>query len=199
MKRVPVWLRALIPAVLIAIWLAAGAVGGPYFGRVDEVSSNDQTSYLPASAEATQVQKLLGEFSDSGVIPAIVLFSSDDTLTTSDQTFLDSVGESIGSVDGVADGISPAIPSDDGKAVEFVVPIAEEGAGDTVEALRTLLAEETPDSLSHYVTGPAGFTADLVAAFAGIDGILLLTALAAVFLILLIVYRSPAAVATGRR
>ena len=191
MKRVPVWLRALIPAVLIVIWLAAGAVGGPYFGRVGEVSSNDQTSYLPASAEATKVQALLGEFGDSGVIPAIVLFSSGTTLTDADRTFLDGIGDSIAGVDGVADGISPAIGSEDGRAVEFVVPIDEDGAGDTVEALRTLLADRTPEGLGHYVTGPAGFTADLVAAFAGIDGILLLVALAAVFLILLIVYRSP--------
>jgi RND superfamily putative drug exporter len=41
-----------------------------------------------------------------------------------------------------------------------------------------------------YVTGPAGLAADLTAAFAGIDGILLLVALGAVFVILLIVYRS---------
>ena len=41
-----------------------------------------------------------------------------------------------------------------------------------------------------FVTGPAGLAADLVSAFAGIDGILLLVALAAVFVILLIVYRS---------
>ena len=40
------------------------------------------------------------------------------------------------------------------------------------------------------MTGPAGLTADLVSAFAGIDGILLLVALGAVFVILLIVYRS---------
>jgi RND superfamily putative drug exporter len=190
-KRVPVWLRALIPAVLIAVWLGAGAVGGPYFGRVDEVSSNDQTSYLPASAEATQVQKLLGDFSDDGVIPAIVLFSDEAGLSDDDLEFVAGVGESIAEVDGVADGISPAIPSDDGEAVEFVVPIDEAGAGDTVEALRALLTGETPDGLGHYVTGPAGFTADLVDAFAGIDGILLLVALAAVFVILLIVYRSP--------
>ena len=41
-----------------------------------------------------------------------------------------------------------------------------------------------------YVTGPAGLAADLTAAFGGIDGILLLVALGAVFVILLIVYRS---------
>jgi len=41
-----------------------------------------------------------------------------------------------------------------------------------------------------YVTGPAGFTADLVAGFSGIDGLLLGVALLAVFIILILVYRS---------
>ena len=48
-----------------------------------------------------------------------------------------------------------------------------------------------PSGLTPYVTGPGGVTADFVTAFAGIDGILLGVALGVVFLILLIVYRSP--------
>src|SRR5690625_3774403 len=49
---VPRPLRVIVPALLILIWLTAGAIGGPYFGRVDEVTSNDQTTFLPESAEA---------------------------------------------------------------------------------------------------------------------------------------------------
>ena len=45
--------------------------------------------------------------------------------------------------------------------------------------------------LQAWVTGPAGFVADLVTAFGGIDGVLLLVALGAVLLILVVVYRSP--------
>src|SRR5699024_7760894 len=41
-----------------------------------------------------------------------------------------------------------------------------------------------------YVSGPAGFSADLANAFAGIDGILLLVALAAVLVLLVVVYRA---------
>ena len=44
------------------------------------------------------------------------------------------------------------------------------------------LVEALPDGLDVAVTGPAGFTADLAAGFAGIDGILLLVALAAYIL-----------------
>ncbi|MGO3311140.1 MAG: MMPL family transporter, partial [Brevibacterium aurantiacum] len=52
-------------------------------------------------------------------------------------------------------------------------------------------ANSMPASADVYVTGPGGFSADLTEAFAGIDGILLLVALIAVFVILIIVYRSP--------
>ena len=62
---------------------------------------------------------------------------------------------------------------------------------DVVEEIRTLVAEDLPTALEGWVTGPAGFTADLVEGFPGIDGLLLIVALIAVFVILVIVYRSP--------
>ena len=70
-----------MPALIISAWLAAAAVGGPYFARVEEVSSNDATAYLPESAEATTVQRQLGDFVGTGSIPAVVVFTSDDPLT----------------------------------------------------------------------------------------------------------------------
>src|SRR5690606_11837656 len=56
--------------------------------------------------------------------------------------------------------------------------------------LRETLRAELPDGVDVYLTGPAGFSSDLVSAFAGIDGLLLGVALAAVLVILIIVYRS---------
>ena len=64
------FLRILIPTVLIAAWLAAGAIGGPYFGASTRSRPNDQASYLPASADATQVSELLPEFAGGDDIPA---------------------------------------------------------------------------------------------------------------------------------
>src|SRR5207237_1031634 len=52
-------------------------------------------------------------------------------------------------------------------------------------------ADLAAPGLHAYVTGPGGLTADLVTAFGGIDGRLLGVALVAVFVILLLVYRSP--------
>ncbi|MET1043069.1 MAG: efflux RND transporter permease subunit [Microbacteriaceae bacterium] len=191
-SRVPRWLRALIPAVLILVWFAAAAIGGPYFGRVDEVSSNDQTSYLPASADATEVQALLPEFSDSDAIPAIVLYTSDNELTDADVAEITAASEGFADLEGVTGDVSPVITSDDGRAAQVFVPISSDATvADAVAELRDAANDSLPGGVTVYVTGPAGFTSDLVAAFAGIDGLLLLVALATVFIILLLVYRSP--------
>lgn len=88
----------------------------------------------------------------------------------------------------------------DADAADAVVGADEESVTEAFVAdLRQTFADElgaTADSagelgLHAWVTGPAGFVADLVTAFGGIDGILLLVALAAVLLILVVVYRSP--------
>lgn len=190
-SRVPKWVRVLLPAVLILVWLAGAGIGGPYFGKVSEVASNDQTSYLPSSADATQVQALFGEFNDSEAIPAVVVFVSESELTESDIDRLQTAVDDLTSIEGVADEISPLIPSEDGLALEAFVPIDSNGdIADAVVAISDELNASAPDGVQAYVTGPAGFTADLVQGFAGIDGLLLLVALAAVFVILIIVYRS---------
>lgn len=185
------WARALLPALLILAWLIGAGLGGPLFGKVSEVSSNDQTSYLPSSADATAVQEKLGEFNDSDAIPSIVVFVGDDELDEDQLTAIDEAIADAVDIDGVGDEVSPGIPSDDGRAVQAFVPIfSDADLGDTVNALGEQLREEAPEGITVYVTGPAGFSADLVAGFAGIDGLLLGVALLAVFVILVLVYRS---------
>src|SRR5690606_29765907 len=185
------WLRLMVPTVLIVLWLAAAGIGGPYFGRVGEVSSNDPTAYLPDSAEATVVQRSLGRFLGSGAIPAVVVFASESPLTSAD---LAAIGERLAAVaglPGVAGELSPAIPSADTLAAQAFIPVAaDDQLGDTVERLAAELRSGLDPSISVYVTGPAGFSATLISAFSGIDGLLLIVALAAVLVILLLVYRS---------
>mgnify|MGYP003556258741 CR=1 FL=1 len=190
-SSVPKWLRITLPAVLILVWLVGASIGGPYFGKVSEVSSNDQTTYLPSSSEATKVQQLRGEFSTSDAIPAVVVFTSPDTLTADQLSAISDELAALEGTEGIADGVSPALPSDDGKAVQAFVPIdSTSDIGDVVSALSTTLRAAAPDGVTVYVTGPAGFTADLIEGFSGIDGILLGVAILAVFIILILVYRS---------
>ncbi|TFB15595.1 MMPL family transporter [Microbacterium sp. 3H14] len=185
------WVRVFLPVALILVWLVGASLGGPLFGKVDEVSSNDQTTYLPESAQATEVQQLLGEFNDSDSIPAIAVFTSDDALTSSE---LDAISDAVAdapNVEGVGDDVSPALPSEDGKAVQAFIPIESDAElADATAALGDELRGAVPDGITVYITGPAGFSADLVAGFAGIDGLLLGVALLAVLIILVLVYRS---------
>src|SRR5690625_4753847 len=96
----------------------------------------------------------------------------------------------------------PVIPSEDGLAVLVPVSLAADQADEQVGGERAALAlvdtlreqSEAPladAGLTGWVTGPAASIADLVSAFAGIDGILLGVALLVVLIILAVVYRSP--------
>ncbi|HEU4807473.1 MAG TPA: MMPL family transporter, partial [Homoserinimonas sp.] len=191
--RVPRWLRILIPVVLALAWLAVAGVGGSSFGEVNDVATNDRTQQLPSSAEATVVERLQDGFRDGDVIPAVVVYERDGGLTDTDTRLISQQADHLSSIEGVkADSVSPAVFSDDGEAAELFVSLNTDSEVDTtVGALRDYLAENSDAGLTALVTGPAGLTADIVDAFSGIDGILLLVALAAVLIILIVVYRSP--------
>jgi RND superfamily putative drug exporter len=191
-RRLPRLLRLVLPPVLILVWLLGAAVGGPYFGRVDEVSSNDATAYLPDSAEATEVSHLAPEFTGSDAIPAIIVITSPEQIDEDTTARITDSLEELSSLDGVGSEISPALPSEDGLAVQAFVPLDPDADLGAVTAdVADTLAADLPDSLDAHVTGPAGFSADLGEAFAGIDGLLLGVALSAVFVILVLVHRSP--------
>ncbi|ALX67402.1 MMPL family transporter [Microbacterium sp. XT11] len=188
--RRALWARVLVPSLLILAWVTAAGLGGPLFGKVDEVSSNDRTAYLPESADATQVQEVLGEFVDSDAIPAIAVFVGDGELSGDDLAAISDAVDSTAELGGVDADVSPAIPSDDGSAAQAFIPIRSDAdLSDTVNEVATHLREALPGVTVH-ITGPAGFSADLVAGFAGIDGLLLGVALLAVLVILVLVYRS---------
>ncbi|MFI2364504.1 MMPL family transporter [Promicromonospora sp. NPDC019610] len=190
-SRVPRWLRVTLPAVLILVWLVGASVGGPYFGRIDEVSSNDRTAYLPETAEATEVQERLSGFTEGDAIPALVVFVAPDELSDDDLTAIGDRLTAVADLEVVDGDVSPAIPSDDGVAAQAFVPLSGDAdVGEATAELRETLGEDLPAGVDLYITGPAGFSSDLVSAFAGIDGILLGVALAAVLVILIIVYRS---------
>ncbi|MDO4919699.1 MMPL family transporter [Kocuria sp.] len=184
-------LRWLVPVLLVLAWLGVMGVGGPTFGKVSDVVSNSQADFLPVDSQATRVQDRLGEFRDSEGVPAIVVVESQQALTDAQRDKLADTARSFENTDGVLE-VSPVIPSQDGKAAELVVVVDSDAeTGDVVEQLHDRLAQDTPEGLTAYVSGPAGLVADLSEAFSGIDGLLLLVALVAVLVILVVVYRSP--------
>ncbi|MHA7154154.1 MMPL family transporter [Arthrobacter sp. TMN-50] len=191
------WLRVLLPAVVVLIWLIGAAFGGPTFGKLEEVSSNDQASFLPASAESTEAGELQAQFTDSDALPAVIVVESATEIPLAELGPYEELATSLAAVDGLeaVEAVGPTVigpvPSEDSFAIQYIAFVAD-GAelGGVVESLRDVLTAEIPEGTTGYVTGPAGFATDLVSAFGGIDGLLLGVALLAVFVILLAVYRS---------
>jgi RND superfamily putative drug exporter len=188
MRRIRWW----VPALLVVVWLGLGAAGGPYTGRLADVATNDNASFLPESAEATEVEHLQRQFSDRQVFPAVVVAERKSGITQADRDFLAGRASAVAKIDGVGGPAAPPETSDDGKAAQLVVLVeAGHDPGEVVTEVRAELAKGRPDGLTILVTGPGGVIADLVVAFSGIDGLLLVVAGLVVIVILVVVYRSP--------
>jgi RND superfamily putative drug exporter len=185
--------RRLVPVLGIVLWLVVGGALGPYGGRLSEVSTDDQASFLPESAESTRVNDLRKGFDRSETMPAVIVWVAEEDREVSAGQRAQAVRALAGAVrtPGVAGKASPVIPSDDRRALEAVVPLeADLGreTGAAVDAIRD--AAGKVEGMRVHIAGPAAGQADLMGAFAGIDGVLLGVALIVVLLILLVVYRS---------
>jgi RND superfamily putative drug exporter len=200
--------------LVVIAWFIITGVFGPLFGKLTSVQENNNSSFLPKGAEATQASEVIQTFSgkDSFNFPTLILFEGDVTPKTiaAVNDHLAKVGDL--TLDGTSAKISEYLapnqqitvfPSQDGKAILGNIPldgnsIAKLLPNDKpvlpaiVDALRADIKPiAEANGLTHYVTGPGGLLGDLFGAFGTLDSSLLLTTLAVVAIILIVVYRSP--------
>ncbi len=181
------WVLGLWVVILVLAFAPAGKLTG--------VQENDAVAWLPGDAESTEVLHASEAFQSSDEIPAVVIYERRDGSTPADAAAIAGQVERFDAIEGVErDSVGP-IPSEDGQAFSVVVPINPssggwESLGVAVKEIREI-AGATPAGMSVHVTGPGGFAADSSAAFEGIDGKLLYSAMAVVVVILLLTYRSP--------
>ncbi|MEU3682154.1 MMPL family transporter [Streptomyces sp. NPDC030592] len=186
--------RWLVPVLLLLVWLVVGGALGPYAGKLGEVATNDQASFLPRSAESTRVVEEQKAFQQDETLPVIVVWTADGDGDAAVTTHRQAATRSVAGLEGdpgIVGSASPAVPSDDGRALQAVVQVEP----DLGERLPDVLADigdaagQVPGTRAQ-LAGPAASQADLSDAFAGIDGLLLAVALVTVLVILLLVYRS---------
>ncbi|WP_328897975.1 MMPL family transporter [Streptomyces sp. NBC_00236] len=184
--------RWLVPVALLVVWLGIGGTLGPYAGKLGEVATNDQAAFLPRSAESTKVSEAQKAFQKSGTVPAIVVWTGrTGRIPAGAQESATRSLASLAGRPGVVGTPSGAQPSKDGAALSGVVQLRSDlgdALPDTLDRVRAA-AGSVPGTRAE-IAGPAASQADLKDAFAGIDGLLLGVALAAVLVILLLVYRS---------
>src|SRR5690606_4596949 len=122
---------------------------GPYFGKIGDVASNDQSSFLPASAESTQVSEELKKFQDESSIPAIIVFSDNEQeLSQEAITQITAETKQLSELEGAIGPSSPAIVSEDKKAAFVLLNMdSERDYQEFIQQLKQALndsAIETP-------------------------------------------------------
>ena len=181
--------------IVLALWIIAIAAAVGPAGKLTGAQDNDAVSWLPGNAESTEVLKATAQFSSPDEILAVLVYERASGITQADQQAVAGYAKAYGELPDVDRDVVGPIPSEDGKALQVLVPInAGDGGWEVIGAraddLRRIAADR-PDGLSFHITGPGGFAADSQEAFAGIDGKLLYSAAAVVIVILLLTYRSP--------
>ncbi|MFI6090058.1 MMPL family transporter [Streptomyces sp. NPDC051218] len=187
--------------LVVLFWLVVIVAAAPLAQKLTDAQDNQASSWLPGSAESTQVLDISEEFRPEQ-IPAIVVYARDGGLTAEDRA---RISEDLGELKELrAHGVrgqETRGPLFDTKrpaaaeAAQIFVPITMDEKGweritPAVESMRERVGESS-GGLSVHVTGPGGTSADFSEAFEGIDSTLLLSAAGVVIVILLITYRSP--------
>jgi RND superfamily putative drug exporter len=185
--------------VVLVLWLAALFVTAPFAQKLTDAQDNDASSWLPGSAESTQVLEMSEDFRPEQ-IPAIVIYARDSGLTVQDRA---EIREDVRQLNQLTDhGIRGAETrgpvfdrTADPRAAQIYVPITMDEKGwdriaPAVDAIRDDVGESR-GGLAVHITGPGGTSADFAEAFEGIDSTLLLAAMAVVIVMLLLTYRSP--------
>jgi RND superfamily putative drug exporter len=158
------------------------------------VQQNEQTSFLPAGAESTTVVNELDRFAQGDVAIAVVVYRREGGLTAADRSATRADRRSLQTDRPPATG---TIPQDDTAAiisapilVDQSQPGADQTLVDAVSEIRDRVSD-VPGGLQVAVTGGAGFSADAIEVFGNIDQRLLLFTAGLVFVLLVLVYRSP--------
>src|SRR6266508_4311077 len=118
--------------VVLLFWIAVAFVAGPLAGKLNSAQQNDASAWLPNNAESTQVVDLAERFTPSDVFPALVVYErADGAVTAADQAKVAADVRRFAGVRDVTGEVLGPIPSEDGRALQVVVPIkvAEEGNG----------------------------------------------------------------------
>jgi RND superfamily putative drug exporter len=182
---------------LIAVaWIAVVVFAGSAGSRFEEAQDNDPASYAPGSAESSRAAERVKRISGGqAVTAAVVVFHRPGGLRPDDLRAVGAVRLRVNARlprNGVP---SPApLPSADRAAVLLTFGLRVRGddkalARHVIEIRR--LARQLPPGLAVKVSGPAGSAYDAGQVFEKINGTLLAVTVALIFVLLLIIYRSP--------
>ena len=186
----------IVLAVMVLLTVVMGALGG----KLADVKNNEQSSWVPSSAESTRVSDQLSKEINPNDIPTLVAYHRSGGLTEADLAAIDEQGAEIAKIDGITDeGVltpadSPTLQSEDGEVayLYFTFNLGKDGWNkikEPVDEIKDITG--SMDGVDVYVGGFGGQAYDFISSFDGSHVTLLLMTFGVVILILLFTYRSP--------
>ena len=199
--------------IVIALWLVIAIALKATAPNLVTLYDNGANQRLPSAADSQVANRLLlKEFPHSRGLPAIIVFHDPSGLNVDDRIRMHQVSDWLTSdqkpslvdealsVFTVPQAANQLLSSD---GTTMIIILTLKGASPTSQALsadqlhaintvRHYLADTTAhSSLQANLTGPAGIVADLLSVFTSVDLKLLLVTVGLVFVLLILLYRSP--------
>jgi RND superfamily putative drug exporter len=197
--------------IVVALWFIAAMVAQPIGAKLSDETTDDTESFLPESAESTEVVQILDDEFESGeTTNGLIVYKRQGGLTAEDKRKIvdDAEKLQIARKDGEAEipltedpqipfqpDSPPGLVSPDGEVAytALTIPTADDFdiQGERGLAARDLIEEEPgKPGLEVYLTGDLGFGADAHEVFDSLDAKLLFATVLLVLVLLAAIYRA---------
>ena len=190
--------------VVLGIWIVVFAALMPLGAKLGDETQDDTTSFLPASAESTDVVKILDEdFASGETTQGLIVYQRDGGLTAADKQKIAADAKALEELPDeelpltrppivpFAPNSPPDLVSQQGDLAYTVltVPTDFEEQADWGENVRDLIGSES-DGMRIILTGDLGFSVDSEEVFSELDTKLLLATVLLVLFLLGAIYRA---------
>lgn len=195
--------------VVLAVWLVAVVLMSMLAPSAKEYEGNSKEGSVKGDTPSEiAAQVLKEEYPSNEGLTALLVFHRDSKITGQDREKITELSEWLAS-DQKPEYISSALPyhefpasvqdqmfSEDGTTLLFNLSLQadlDSGlANETMEKIREKAnAISIDDGMQFEITGPAGISADTISLFRNADFVLMLATIVLIFIILIIIYRSP--------
>jgi putative drug exporter of the RND superfamily len=187
--------------LVVVIWLLALVALAPLGGKLGDVTDSNTETFLPKSAESTEVLRTLNErFAKGQTQNGLIVYQHSGGFTAADKRKI--AADAREAQRRLPLTAAPAVPLQPGSPQALVsrsgdvaftsldVPDNQDKVSDWGKRLKNIAGDQA-DGMNIYVTGSLGFSADADEVFSSIDTKLLLATVLLVLILLGAIYRSP--------
>lgn len=194
--------------IVLTAWIVAVIAFSLFAPSAKEYDSNSTEGSVQGNTPSEIAKEVLDqEFPTDEGMPALLVFYRETQLTKEDRKKITELSEWFASED-KPNHVASALPyhhfpeniqnemfSEDGTTLIFNIAMDEGIESDEANAALDEIREKVKavglEDLQFEVTGPAGISADTIALFQNADFILMIATIVLIFIILIVIYRSP--------